>query len=236
MERIVHECGSASTESSTPSCMRTALVASVLVHTALIGFAIQRATGPRPRPTWRERVEFVELAPTEPTRRTERSDTKGRKASPRLAEPPHRFQILIAPVEATAFLPSIDLTHLVTREADFSGRGVAGGTHGVVEITEPMDDDRVDRPASLLPGQMLPTYPEALRDEAPDGMVVVRFVIDTVGRVETPSLSVMRATHREFADAVRAALDRLVYSPAQVDGHNVRVRTTQRFEFHLASR
>jgi hypothetical protein len=46
----------------------------------------------------------------------------------------------------------------------------------------------------------------------------------------------MRATHREFVDAVRAALDRLVYSPAQVDGHNVRVRTTQRFEFHLASR
>lgn len=159
-----------------------------------------------------------------------------RPASPRLAEPSHGFQILVAPVEATVVLPSIDLTHLVTREADFSGRGVAGGTNGVVEITEPVDNDRVDRPASLLPGQMLPTYPEALRDEAPDGMVVVRFVIDTVGRVETPSLSVMRATHREFVDAVRAALDRLVYSPAQVGGHNVRVRTTQRFEFHLASR
>jgi protein TonB len=181
-------------------------------------------------------VEFVELVATEPTREAERSDTKHRTASPRLAEPPHGFQILIAPVEATVVLPSIDLTHVVTREADFSGRGVAGGTSGVVEITEPVDDDRVDRPASLLPGQMLPTYPEALRDEAPDGMVVVRFVIDTVGRVETTSLSVMRATHREFADAVRAALDRLVYSPAQVDGHNVRVRTTQRFEFHLASR
>ena len=216
--------------------MRTALVASVLVHAALIGFAVQRVTGPRPRPTWRERVELVELARTEPTQKDEPSDTKPRTASPRLSEPPHGFQILIAPVEAPVILPSIDLTHLVTREADFSGRGVAGGTSGVVEITEPVDDDRVDRPASLLPGQMLPTYPEALRDEAPDGMVVVRFVIDTVGRVETPSLSVMRATHREFADAVRAALDRLVYSPAQVDGHNVRVRTTQRFEFHLASR
>lgn len=216
--------------------MRTALAASVLVHAALIGLAVKRVTGPHSRPRGRERVELVELAPTEPTRRTDRSNTKPRTVSPRLGEPPHGFRILIAPVEAAALLPSIDLTHLVTREADFSGRGVAGGTNGVVEITEPVDDDRVDRPASLLPGQMLPTYPEALRDEAPDGMVVVRFVIDTVGRVETPSLSVMRATHREFADAVRAALDRLVYSPAQVDGHNVRVRTTQRFEFHLASR
>jgi protein TonB len=218
--------------------MRTALAASVLVHAALIGLAVQRATGPRARPRERERVDFVELAPTDRTSRAEKSDAKPRTASPRLAKPPHGFQILIAPVDATVSLPSIDLTRLVTREADFSGRGVAGGGggNGVIEVTEPVDEDRVDRPASLLPGQMLPNYPEALRDEAPDGIVVVRFVIDTVGRVETPSLSVMRATHREFVDAVRAALERLVYSPAQVDGHHVRVRTTQRFEFHLASR
>lgn len=216
--------------------MRTALLASLLVHVALIAVAIDRVTGPRALQRVHERVELVELRPAE-AKPAQRAVANRRPESPRLAKPPHGFQILIAPVEATASLPSIDLTHLVTREADFSGRGVVGGRNGDDDAgVEPVDDDRVDRPALLLPGQMGPTYPDALRDEAPDGVVVVRFVIDTAGRVETPSLSVMRATHQQFADAVRAALDRLVYSPAQVDGHSVRVRMMQRFEFHLASR
>ncbi len=219
--------------------MRTALVASVLVHAMVIGFAAHRATGLRAVPTVRERLELVELAPSENVKpaTVKPATAAPRVDSPRLANAPRGFQILIAPVEQAVSLPYIDLTRFVTRDADFSGRGVARGTNDGVDVgAEPVEDDRVDRPPSLLPGQMGPAYPESLRDDAPDGLVVVRFVVDTTGRVETPSLDVMRATHQEFADAVRTALDRLVYSPAQIDGHNVRVRTMQRFEFHLASR
>jgi len=217
--------------------MRTALVASVLVHAALIGFAVHRVTGPRPRSRARERVEMVELGPPRPARTTERPVASVQPESPRLAAAPHGFQILVAPVEPAVSLPYIDMTRFVTREIDFGGRGMVGGTSGNEDVAaEPLDGDRVDRPALLLPGQMGPAYPEALRDEAPDGVVVVRFVIDTAGHVETPTLSVMRATHQQFADAVRAALDRLIYSPAQLDGRTVRVRMMQRFEFHLASR
>jgi protein TonB len=212
--------------------MRTALLASVLAHTALIGLAVDRATGPRVVSQPRERVTMVRLSASARTAPEDRSDVA-------LAAPPRGFQIVIAPLDQMVALPPINVSRLATNELDFSGRGVAGGVNRSVQPTEtvesePLDDARADLRAALLPDQMGPRYPDSLRDEAPDGTVIVRFVIDTTGRVETPSLSVLEATHQPFAEAVRAALDRLAFSPAQVAGHKVRVRVVHRFEFHFA--
>ena len=87
----------------------------------------------------------------------------------------------------------------------------------------------------MLPGQMGPAYPEPLRDDRPDGLVVVRFVIDTLGHVESPSLKVIHASHPLFLDAVRVVARAAAIPPGRYSGQRVRVRMEQRFEFHLAS-
>jgi len=149
------------------------------------------------------------------------------------------FRILVAPLDIPTVLPPIDVRAPVTREADFDGVGVPGAivaafSPAAVGTGDAYTDGEVDRKASLLPGQMGPAYPDSLRSDALDGLVIVRFVVDTAGQVESPSLHFVGATHALFAEAVRSALDRLRFSPAELAGHRVRVRLEQRFEFHLA--
>jgi TonB family protein len=88
----------------------------------------------------------------------------------------------------------------------------------------------------LLPGQFGPEYPDMLRAAAPDGYVLVRFVLDTLGNVEPPTLAVVQATHPLFVSSVQSALTRLHFAPARFSGKRVRARMEQRFEFHLAGR
>src|ERR1700709_1243263 len=42
--------------------------------------------------------------------------------------PPKGFQVLTAPINIPDKIPDVDLSKAVTDEADFSGKGVAGGT------------------------------------------------------------------------------------------------------------
>jgi TonB family protein len=213
---------------------RPAVVASTAVHAGLVALAVVATATPRRlvEPV-SERVASVQL----PTIPAERVPEARRRA-------PHKtgFQILKVPPDVPATLPPVDLVATATHEEDFSGRRVPGG---VADISfarfssgprgDPIDGNLADSSPYLLPGQMGPPYPEELRDDRPDGLVVVRFVIDTLGRVEVPSLSVVAASHPLFAASVRSALGRLRYSPASQAGQLVRVRLEQRFEFHLAA-
>ena len=55
--------------------------------------------------------------------------------------PPKGFQVLTAPIKIPDVLPEIDLSKKMTDEADFSGKGVAGGiAKGVVGGTGPVTD------------------------------------------------------------------------------------------------
>jgi len=218
--------------------MRYARIGSVAVHGVLIALATARATGPRVERPERERLEVVRL--DQPV------DAKPAPPPVELAAAAALgFQILVAPVEIPTTIPPVDVALASTDGADFSGRGVAGGFAsgllggllvGNVRPPELIDDDEAEDRAYMLPGQMGPAYPEALRSHAPDGTVMVRFVLDTTGRLEPPSLYVVRTSHPLFTDAVRHALERLRFSPAAVGGRKVRVRMEQRFEFHLAGR
>jgi TonB family protein len=185
-----------------------------------------------------ERVEVVDLSRFAPPTRAQAE----RQASVRRL--PRGFQVLIAPVDVPLQLPTIDVKQPTTLPEDFVARGVAGGLAAgagasllaeTPESADPVDGGAADEPPYLLPGQMGPAYPDPLRNDRPDGFVVVRFVIDTLGRVEVPSLRVMRSSHPLFLDAVRVSLERLRFLPGRYSGRLVRVRMEQRFEFHLAS-
>lgn len=221
---------------STPRRARRArsAMASTAIHAGLIVLAVWQ-TIPKPAEPV-HLAEHVSLIPM-PRFATAKPPEKAPSAE---KVRPHEFQVLEAPPDVPATLPPLDLTRPITVAEDFSGKGVP--VH-VAEASlvrpgprnDPIDGDAADQAPYLLAGQMGPPYPDELRDDRPDGVVVVRFVIDTLGRVETPSMKVLAASHPLFAASVRATLGRLRYLPASLAGRRVRVQLEQRFEFHVAA-
>ena len=113
-----------------------------------------------------------------------------------------------------------------------SGPGLA---HGIFDGTE--GDNRnewrgVDLQTRIVTSAR-PRYPESLRQAAIDGTVLVRFVVDTTGRVDMSSVAVVSSTHDLFTRAVRDALPGFRFKPAESGGHHVRALAEMPFEFQI---
>jgi protein TonB len=221
---------------------------SFVVHAALITLAVQlTAVAARDVPRIREeRVVMVnvEKAPEPVREEPPPPPAQTTVVAPALL-PAKGFQVLTAPISIPTALPEIDLSRAVTDEADFSGRGVAGGfAKGVVGGTPTTDPtplegktflvSQVERIAELLPGGPPPRYPDALRASAIEGEVSMQFVVDTTGRVDPVSVKVLASSHDLFAESARAALAKLRFRPAEVGGRKVRMLVQQPFIFALS--
>ena len=96
----------------------------------------------------------------------------------------------------------------------------------------PLSEDVVDERPEVLTGPPL-SYPEPLRRAGIGGRVLVRAVIDTLGRAEPASVMVVVSPNRGFD---RAALDyvrRALFRPARVLGRPVRVLVEVPIEFQI---
>jgi TonB family protein len=92
----------------------------------------------------------------------------------------------------------------------------------------------VDRPA--MPARASPTarYPVALRDRHISGCALVQFVVDTTGRADTTTFTVLKVSGGvEFAHAVRDALPGMRFTPAQLGGRNVPQLVQMPFDFEV---
>ncbi len=154
--------------------------------------------------------------------------------------PPKGFIVLTAPIDIPTEIPDIDLTKSITNEADFSGVGVAGGVaKGVVGGTGPVITDaplyefQVEKPALAVSGAGQPTYPSVLKSANVQGRVTATFVVDTSGRAESGTFKALESDHELFTAAVRAALPRMRFIPAEVGGRKVKMWVQQAFEFRL---
>jgi TonB family protein len=92
----------------------------------------------------------------------------------------------------------------------------------------------VDETAARMEGSAAPIYPPELMRESIEGLVMVRYVIDSLGRAEPGSLEVLSSTHPLFVKAVRDALPGMRFSAAIVDGKPVRELVEQSFAFRIA--
>jgi protein TonB len=97
---------------------------------------------------------------------------------------------------------------------------------------EPVEVGLVDDPPVLLAGR-IPAYPELLRQAGVEGRVVLEAVVDTLGRVEAGSITVVAATHLAFVASARQALAGALFRPARVGGRAVRVRVRFPAQFML---
>src|SRR5881397_3631537 len=111
------------------------VMASAVIHAMLISAAIYgtlHASEALEKPK-AEKVEFVTVKKDEPPPPKEEPKPPPPPDVVMKAPPPKGFQVLTAPIKIPDVLPDIDLSKKVTNEADFTGKGVAGGiAKGVV--------------------------------------------------------------------------------------------------------
>jgi protein TonB len=186
-----------------------------------------------------EKVEFVEMKKKEepPPPKEVPPPPKDVVMAP---PPPKGFQVLTAPVKVPDVLPDIDLSKKVTDEADFSGKGVAGGTSkGVVGGTAPVNSDQpffefqVEKQVQQIPGTGNLRYPDMLRSANVEGEVLAQFVVDTTGHYESGTFKVLKSSHDLFTAAVKNALPQMRFYPAEVGGRKVKQLVQQPFTFSL---
>jgi protein TonB len=222
-----------------PKKQRTAkqFALSVIVHILLIGGAVYgtlQAKEAIEKPK-AEKVEFVEMKKDEPPPPKDEPPPPEVIAAP---PPPKGFQVLTAPIKIPEVLPDIDLSKKVTDEADFSGKGVAGGIAKGVG-SAPVGDQtyfefQVEKQVAPTPGNPQPRYPDMLRSANVEGEVLVQFVVDTTGRAEMGTFKVLKSSHDLFTNSVKQALAAMRFYPAEIGGRKVKQLVQQPFNFSLS--
>jgi len=217
------------------NALSTMLVASLIATAAYATQQVHQAN----EKVKQEDVKFVEVKKEEPPPPKDEPPPPP-PDQPVVNPPPKGFQTLTAPIKIPDVIPDIDLSKKVTDEADFSGKGVQGGSSkGVVGGTGPVNDNQaffefqVDKPAQQMQNGWQPRYPESLRAAQISGEVQAEFVVDTSGRAEMRTFKVLKATNDQFASAVKAALPQARYLPAEAGGRKVRMVVQQAFQFNL---
>ncbi|HEX6573639.1 MAG TPA: TonB family protein [Gemmatimonadaceae bacterium] len=242
---------------------------SVGLHAAIIFFAIfatAQAGVSENKEKLEQKVNFVRMKKEEPPppvekKKEEPPPPKVKKAepkAPKVAElppapkaeiaPPKGFKVLEAPVTVPVEIPKIDLSAKITNEADFSGKGVKGGSATGTEGSEgtkegapagsAIDTDKtyaefeVERQVSAISGTNV-DYPESLRTSGVEGQVLAQFVVNENGRVETSTFKVLESSNPAFTSAVKSALPRMKFRPAQIGKTNVSQVVQQAFVFKL---
>ena len=217
-------------------------VTSVVVHSILVGLAVYATANAaiRNEKPKQEKIDFVETPKDEPPPPKEEPPPPPPPDVVVAPPPPKGFQVLTAPVEIPDVIPDIDLSKKVTDEADFSGKGVAGGVAkgkeggAVVQSDQPYFEFQVEKPVVPAPGSISPRYPDMLRQAGVEGEVLAQFVVDTTGKAEAGSLKILKSSHDMFVQSVKNALPQMKFIPAEVGGRKVKQLVQQPFSFSIA--
>ena len=223
-----------------------ATTASVAMHAAIVLVAVAATLKADPRPPADpvpdDRVIWVD--PPSPTDGSA-ADARGgaHRAPPRNPEPreidPGRIDIVLD-ILPPATEPRVDLGATIGSTFDRSGSlipaGPDGAGSGALAPGGVFTRASVERVASLRAGNPTPRYPERLRAAGREGRVDMRFVVDTLGRVEPGTPTVLASSDPLFTAAVRDVLPRLRFAPATMGGRTVRMMVEMPFVFRVERR
>jgi periplasmic protein TonB len=213
----------------------TGTIASVVTHTALVAGALYGTA----------QAHVLAAGPPERVRTVYFPQAQNHlpSARPTAVRPQHsassRSLIFVDPhVEIN--LPPMDITDVVSRPSDFMpgpatvvGTG-SPGESGRGSTDTPFRADQVERQVAVLPGSPTPRYPEVLRTSGVEGQVMAEFVVDEQGLMVEKSIRFLRSGNALFESAVRVALRRMRFVPAEVGGRKVKQLVQMPFVFTLA--
>jgi TonB family protein len=111
-----------------------------------------------------------------------------------------------------------------------------GGTGPVitdaVAAGETYTSDEVDEQVQRIGGPD-PRYPEIMRSVGIEGVVLMRFVVGTNGRVEANSIQVVSSTNKAFEQPAIDVIRQSRFNPAKMRGTAVRQLVQQNVRFSL---
>ena len=136
----------------------------------------------------------------------------------------------VPPVGLSRTTPPLDLRSLVNHRIGESPVSTGGNSSIPQTASTPLTAAEVDEPVTVL-GQAQPRYPPALAEAGISGRVILEFVVDANGAVDSPSLRVVSSSHGGFNEAASEAIRATHFRPARYQGSRVRqlVRRTVRF-------
>ncbi|MCA1840116.1 MAG: energy transducer TonB [Actinobacteria bacterium] len=207
---------------------------SVTAHTALIAAAIYATAnaGVQPsKPAQMVRPVYFPRLPKPVQSRSSATTARARSFE-------NRRMIFVQP-RLDIKAPRIDVGEVGSRLSDFtpgqlSAESTVVGGNGSNSGDAPLTANQVEKQVVLLPGNPTPRYPEALRTSGVEGQVVAVFIVDQQGRTEEASIRFTTSDSPLFEEAVRAALRRMRFAPAEVGGVRVRQLVQMPFLFTLA--
>jgi protein TonB len=208
---------------------------SVGAHSVLIGAALYATAQARPAPP--KSTDFVRpLYFPPPAVHAAPSQTGA--TSTRLGPAP---QLRFVPPSIEISVPTVEIPATLSRASDFNSAAVFGPTvdgpvHGkpAGDGNDPFLAEQVEKQVFLEPGSRPPRYPEALRAAGIEGRVVALFIVSDRGLVEEGSIKILHSDNSLFEDAVRSALGRMRFVPAETGGKKVRQLVQMPFLFSLS--
>lgn len=110
----------------------------------------------------------------------------------------------------------------------------APATLAAQQPSDPMPVQSVEQPPVLLDSACLwGAHPDILRQAGIEGRVLVGFVVDTAGAVDSTQVRVLSSTHRLFERPARAAVLTCRFRPGRQSGRAVGVRMELPLNFVL---
>jgi protein TonB len=210
---------------------------SVAAHLAIIG-AVTATTVHARRPA-RDPIVDVHLAPPPP-----RPVPTPHVARPTTSHPATQGSTIVIDqihinTEIPTSLPPVDYTprpmpDYVTGPAG-TPTGTNTGPRSIIDGDEASDDTdwRGNDLLMRIVTSAAPRYPESLRQAGIDGRVLVRFIVDTLGKIDLGSVQIVESTHDLFTRSVRDVLGNFRFRPAEAKGHRVRAMAEMPFEFQM---
>jgi hypothetical protein len=91
----------------------------------------------------------------------------------------------------------------------------------------------VDSAAARYEDSAAPPYPPTMLKRRIEGNVIAQYVVDTTGRADVGSFTVLSATNKDFAESVRSTLPQMRFKAAMMGTVKVRQLVQQMFTFKI---
>ncbi len=103
----------------------------------------------------------------------------------------------------------------------------------LISIDSVYTELEVDTAVARYDGSAAPPYPPTMLEQRKEGQVVIQYVVDSTGRADLASVTVMQSTHADFAQSVKVTLPHMRFRPAKIGAHRVRQLVQQLFSFRI---
>lgn len=230
------------------------IATSLVVHASLV-FALVTASGETYNVrevdgAVEERIARYTLVPPPETRKAPAYARGAHEPAPPGSEQPSALarlekltstlRSITSPIDLAALLPAVDVGAdygaVATAGLDLEG-GLArmiGRVYAGAKAGGVYDANVVERTVWPRRGNPIPRYPDQLMRDRIEASYSITFVVDSTGRVDGRSIAFPSEAHRLFVTAIRRALDRSRYYPAEIGGQRVAQLVQQQFKFEIA--